>query len=291
MKLIVTGATGFTGSHTVPLLIQSGFQLRCLSRPESDRSPLRQLDIEWINGDLNDQPSLINAMQGCQGLVNIASLGFGHAGNIISAAQSAGIQRSVFISTTAIFTRLNASSKQVRLAAEEAIQESNLPYTILRPTMIYGSPRDRNIWRLIQFIMKYPLIPVLGDGSHFQQPVFVDDVANAILSVLKSDHSINKSYNIAGQQALTYNQMIDVIAHQLNKKISKLHFSAKIAVQMLSFFEKIHLPFPIKSEQVLRLNENKDFSYAEASQDFQFQPLSFEKGIALELNYLSMKND
>ncbi len=291
MKLIVTGATGFTGSQTVPILIQSGFQVKCLARPGSDRSSLHHLDIEWINGDLNDHPSLINAMQGCQGLVNIASLGFGHTGNIISAAQSAGIQRSVFISTTAIFTRLNAGSKQVRLEAEELIQKSNLSYTILRPTMIYGSPRDRNIWRLIQFIKKYPIIPVLGDGSHFQQPVFVDDVAKSILSVLKADKTINKSYNIAGQQALTYNQMIDVITHQLNKNIRKLHFSAKMAIRMLSFFEKIHLPFPIKSEQVLRLNENKDFSYAEASQDFQFQPLSFEEGIALELKYLSMKND
>ncbi len=291
MKLIVTGATGFTGSHTVPLLIQSGFQVKCLVRPGSDRSSLRDLDIEWINGDLSDETSLIDAMKGCQGLVNIASLGFGHAGNIISAAQSAGIKRSVFISTTAVFTRLNADSKQVRLAAEEEIHDSNLSYTILRPTMIYGSPRDRNIWRLIQFIKKYPLIPVLGDGSYFQQPVFVDDVSKAILSVLASDGTINKSYNIAGQQALTYNQMIDIIAHQLSKKLKKIHFSAKMAVRVLSFFEKIHLPFPIKSEQVLRLNENKDFSYAEARQDFQYQPLSFENGIALELKYLLMQND
>jgi len=291
MKLFVTGATGFTGSHTIPLLIKNGYQVKCLARPESDRNSLLHLDIEWSNGDLSDQPSLQNAMHGCQGLINIASLGFGHAHNIISSAQAVGIERAVFISTTAIFTQLNAASKQVRIAAEEKINNSRLLFTILRPTMIYGSPRDRNIWRLIQFIKKYPLIPVLGDGTSFQQPVFVDDVAKAIISVLKFDKTVTKSYNIAGQQAITYNQMIDLISRRLNKKIKKAHFSARMAVQILSFFERIHFPFPIKSEQVLRLNENKDFSYSEASQDFLFQPLSFEEGIGLELNHLTIKND
>jgi len=51
----------------------------------------------------------------------------------------------------------------------------------------------------------------------------------------------------------------------------------------LNFFEKIRLPFPIKAEQVLRLNENKDFSYAEAKRDFGFSPRSFEGGIGLEI--------
>jgi hypothetical protein len=54
-------------------------------------------------------------------------------------------------------------------------------------------------------------------------------------------------------------------------------------VGLLKFFEKIHIPFPIKAEQVLRLNENKDFSYAEAQRDFGFSPLAFEERIGLEI--------
>jgi hypothetical protein len=54
-------------------------------------------------------------------------------------------------------------------------------------------------------------------------------------------------------------------------------------VSLLKFFEWLHIPLPIKAEQVLRLNENKDFSYAEAEKDFGFNPLSFEEGIKSEL--------
>ena len=284
MKIFVTGATGFTGSRVVPLLLKSGYAVRCLYRASSDRSSLAGLDIEWALGDVSDPQSLTSAMQGTDALINVASLGFGHADSIVSAAKSAGIQRAVFISTTAIFTLLNAGSKKVRVAAELAIETSGLKYTILRPTMIYGSPRDRNMWRLIRFMRYSPIVPIFGDGKYLQQPIYVDNVAQAMVSCLSNDNTIGKSYNIAGKQALTYNDVIDTIAKGMNKRVWKIHVPSKPVVSLLYFFERMRIPFPIKAEQVLRLNENKDFSYLEAQKDFGFSPLAFEEGIGLELS-------
>lgn len=288
MKIFVTGATGFTGSRVVRLLLKNGYAVRCLYRASSDRSLLAPFvsapdDIEWVQGDLSDTQSLSSAMSGTETLVNIASLGFGHADSIVSAAKLAGIQRAVFISTTAIFTQLNAQSKKVRVAAELTVETSGLNYTILRPTMIYGSDRDRNMWRLIRLMRYTPIIPIFGDGKSLQQPIYVDDVAQAVVSCLSNDVTIGKSYNIAGKQALTYNEVIDTIAKQMHKRIWKIHVPSKPIVGLLRLFEKLHLPLPLKAEQVLRLNENKDFSYADAQRDFGFSPLSFEEGIKMEL--------
>ena len=308
MKIFLTGATGFTGSRVVPLLLKNGYEVRCLYRASSDRSVVRsalenadyakkfefarsgrslasdlQDDVEWVQGDLSDTQVLTSAMQGTDALVNIASLGFGHADSIIRAVQNAGIKRAIFISTTAIFTQLNAKSKKVRVAAELAIETSGLKYTILRPTMIYGSPRDRNMWRLIRFMRYSPIIPVFGDGKSLQQPIYVDDVAQAVASCLSNEATIGKSYNIAGKYSLTYNEVIDTIARQMKKRVWKLHIPSKPVVALLSLFERLRFPFPIKAEQVMRLNENKDFSYAEAQSDFGFSPLAFEEGIGLEL--------
>lgn len=283
MKIFVTGATGFTGSRVVPLLFKNGCEVRCLYRASSHRSSMEGLNVEWVLGDVSDTESLASAMQGVDALVNIASLGFGHADSIIRAAKDAGIQRAVFISTTAIFTQLNASSRKVRVAAELAIETSGLKYTILRPTMIYGSPRDRNMWRLIRFMRLSPIVPIFGDGKYLQQPIYVDDVAAAVLGCLKADITIGRSYNIAGKHPLTYNEVIDTLAKAMNKRVWKLHIPSKPVVSLLGLFERMKIPFPIKAEQVLRLNENKDFSYAEAERDFGFSPLSFEDGIGLEL--------
>lgn len=225
----------------------------------------------------------MQSAQGVDTLVNITSLGFGHADSIISAAKAAGIQRAIFISTTAIFTQLNAPSKNVRVAAEIAIETSGLRYTILRPTMIYGSDRDRNMWRLIRFMRYSPIVPIFGDGKYLQQPIYVDDVAQAVVNCLSNESTIGKSYNIAGKHPLTYNDVIDTIARQLNKRVWKIHVPSKPIVSLLRLFEKIHIPFPIKTEQVLRLNENKEFSYAEAQKDFGFSPMSFEEGLRIEI--------
>ena len=288
MKVFVTGGTGFTGSRVIPLLLQKGYEVRCLYREKSDRSHLTLPEIEWTLGDVSSLYALSSSMQGTDALVNIASLGFGRADSIISAAKNAGIKRAVFISTTAIFTQLNAHSKIVRVAAETAIQNSGLQYTILRPTMIYGSDRDRNMCRLIRFIRYSPLVPVFGDGNYLQQPTYVDDVSQAILDCLASEKTIGKSYNIAGAHPLTYNQIIDTITNAMSKRTMKIHFPSAPIVGMLKFLERIQLPFPIKAEQVLRLNENKDFSYTQAEKDFNFHPRSFAEGIALEIKQMRM---
>ena len=285
MKIFVTGATGFTGSRVVPLLLKRGYEVRCLHRATSDRSPLSSPEIEWVEGNVSDSETLSAAMRGADTLINIASLGFGQADSIIGAAQKAGIKRAIFISTTAIFTQLNAKSKAVRVAAELTIETSGLQYTILRPTMIYGSPRDRNMWRLIRFMRYSPIVPVFGDGAHayLQQPIHVDDVAQAVVSCLSNAKTIGKSYNIAGKYPLTYNEVVDTIARQLNRRVWKIHIPSKPVVSLLRLFERLRIPFPIKAEQVLRLDENKDFSYAEAQRDFGFSSLGFEEGMRLEL--------
>jgi nucleoside-diphosphate-sugar epimerase len=169
------------------------------------------------------------------------------------------------------------------MAAEHAIESSGLKYTILRPTMIYGSPRDRNMWRLIRFMRYSPIVPIFGDGNYLQQPIYVGDVAQAIVNCLCNDHTIGKSYNIAGKVPLTYNQVIETIARQLRKRVWKVHIPSMPVVSLLRFLERIHAPFPVKAEQVLRLNENKDFSYAEAQRDFGFSPLTFAEGVKIEL--------
>ena len=287
MKVFVTGGTGFTGSRLVPLLLKNGYQVRCIYRPSSDRSVLPQPEIEWTQGDVSDSRALTVLMQGTDILINIVSLGLGHTDSILCSAQDSGIKRAIFLSTAAIFTQLDAKSKSIRMDAERLIESSGLNYTILRPTMIYGTSRDRNMWRLIRYMRYFPIIPIFGDGNSLQQPIYVDDVAGTILKCLESEKTIGKIYNIAGKLPLTYNQVIDTIAGPMNKRVWKLHMPYSPVVTLLKFFERLHIPLPIKAEQVLRLNENKDLSYEEAERDFGFSPLSFEEGIRLELNRVS----
>lgn len=283
MKVLVTGATGFTGSYVVPRLLASGFQVRCLVREKSNIDLIPAASVELVRGDLSDSTSLSEAMQGSDILVNVASLGFGHAAGIVDSAVSAGISRAIFFSTTAVFTTLPAPSKTVRLAAEEKIKNSGLRYTIFRPTMIYGDARDRNMSRLIRYLKRYPLIPVVGSGEKLQQPVHVDDLAGAVAAALATERSLDQEYNLSGANPLSFNDVIDTICRFLNRSVRKVHLPLVPIVAALRASERAGLPLPIKSEQIERLNEDKAFNHTRAAADFDFAPRSFEEGIREEI--------
>jgi len=234
-------------------------------------------------GDLANPQSLVDAFQGCAGLVNVASLGFGHAPAIVAAAATVGVRRAVFVSTTAIFTNLNAKSKAVRVAAEETIRNSGLRWTILRPTMIYGSARDRNMCRLVRLMRWCPVLPVFGTGGCLMQPVHVDDVAQAIMGVLRAECTVGRSYNIAGAAPLAYNEVIRTTARLLGRKVLLWHLPHRPVIALLAALERGGIRFPLKAEQLMRLNESKDFCWTDAAGDFGYAPRDFAAGMGQEI--------
>jgi nucleoside-diphosphate-sugar epimerase len=244
--------------------------------------------IELVKGDLTDARSLTRALSGADLLVNVASLGFGHAPNIVESAIAAGIKRAVFVSTTAVKTTLNAPTKSIRLAAEDTIRRSGLAYTILRPTMIYGSARDRNICRLIRFLNRWPVIPIVGDGQHLQQPVYVGDVAAAIVQSLEASTAVGQTYDISGAAPVTYNELIDIVCALMHRKVRKVHVPVRPVVGILGALERVRLKLPIRAEQIRRLNEDKAFDHESAARDFGYRPLSVAEGIGLELEEMNL---
>src|ERR1039458_5855430 len=138
-------------------------------------------------------------------MVNLASLGFGHAPAIIAATEQAGIGRAVFVSTTAVTTALPAPSERSRLAAERQIRYSRLQWTIIRPTMIYGAARDRNLSRLLMLLSRTRarVLPGPGGGRHLQQPVHVADVADAVLTAVERPGAAGMTYDVAGPEPLS----------------------------------------------------------------------------------------
>ena len=281
--ILLTGATGFLGGYVLKELIKRGHEVTCFVRESSNLEKIKELNVPYIYGELDNFESICNALEDKDALINIASLGFGHASNIINACLEMNIKRAIFISTTGIFTKLNPDSKGIRLEAERLIKESNLDYTIIRPTMIYGTSKDRNMWRLVKYLKKFPVLPILGDGTYLQQPVYVKDLASAVVKAYETDKSIKKAYNISGLKALTYNEVVDVTGRALGKKVFKIHVPMKLSYSLLKIYEKISSKPKLKAEQVLRLNENKDFSHDDAAKDFGYKPISFEDGIRLEI--------
>jgi len=196
------------------------------------------------------------------------------------------IHRVLVVSTKSIIKTRAEDDRRTLLQAEEAIRESRLAWTILRPTMIYGAPGDRNISRLITYLMKRSWVAVPGSGAFLLQPVFVDDLARAVVQVIDNDGTSIRDYNLPGGQILTFNEIVDLIARYLSRRISKIHLPAPPVVWGLRALERLGIPVPVSSEQVQRLNEHKVYSLQPAQNDFGYQPRSFRQGVWEEIQLL-----
>ena len=283
MTIAVSGANGFTGRFVCTELQRRQRSFIALLRPGSDTAWMDAQQIPVRFADLNQTEQLSKQLIGCGALLNVASIGFGAAPAILEACRSAGVRRSVFVSTTAIFTQLNAGSKVVRQAAEATINSSGLDTTILRPTMIYGTPGDRNMIRLLRWLDRWPVLPVFGNGRSLQQPVHVSDVAWAVVRVLEEKATIGRQFNISGAAPLIYNEVVRLAAKALGRRIQRLHIPASPIVATLQASERLGLTLPIKAEQILRLNEHKAFPHTEAAGAFGYSPMAFEEGIRQEV--------
>ncbi|MGB7442579.1 MAG: NAD-dependent epimerase/dehydratase family protein [Coleofasciculaceae cyanobacterium] len=286
MMYFFAGATSQTGIAVLERLVShvGAENVNCLVRPTSITKPLQALGVKLHVGNVT-QPDTFKSLLGS----NVTYLDMTHPKHYhisLQAITGAGVRRAYFVTTTGIFSKYNQCS-EIYKVNEARIRDSGIVYTILRPTMIYGSAQDKNMNRLIRFLDRYPIFPLFGNGQNLMQPVYVDDLADGIAAAIIKPNTEYQEYNLAGFQAITYLEVIDTILRQLNRQVLKIKININLAATIANYAQ--HLPgFPITGEQVLRLQENKDFNISKANSELGYSPRSFEKGIKSEINAMRL---
>jgi uncharacterized protein YbjT (DUF2867 family) len=296
MRLLVTGGSGFLGRFVLAEAARRGHQCVALARSEAAARAVAVGGALPLAGNLDDPAGLAGAFASvnCDALVNLASLGFGHAPAIIAAASGAGLDRAVFVSTTAVTTALPAPSKAVRLAAEVAIRASGLSWTIARPTMIYGAPGDRNLSRLLSLLARargWPLplpVPVPGGGQRLQQPVHVADLAAAVLTAAERPRAARRRYDLAGPEPLTFAGLLGTAAAAVGCRVRLVPVPLAPVIAATRGYERVSRGPRIRAEQWERLAEDKAFPIDDAARDLGYAPRPFPAGIRAEAEALGL---
>ena len=287
MNVLVVGSTGFVGSFVIDKLKRENFgKICCFVRKSSRPEEIEKYDIDKRFGDLANFSSICEALKGQDVVISITSLKYGFCKTLVQACEIMKIKRAVFISTTGIFAQLEPQEKRIVREAESTICESALDYTIIRPTMIYGGSKDKNMHFLIEYLRKYSVIPILGNGRYLQQPVHVEDVASAVVDSLSVRKTIGNSYNISGRFPISFDEIIDTICNILGKRILKIHIPYHLSLSLVAMSQIFQQSPRFTTGQVRRLNENKVFDYSKAKEDFGYDPSPFEEGIRREIESL-----
>ena len=281
MRVLLTGATGLLGGELLKLLLAEGHEARCLLRAGSpNASRLDAERAEIFRGDAADEEDLLTALQGTDALLHVA--GIEYAQPVVEAARRAGVGRVVVVGSTSVHSSYEFRAGP-KLRMERVVRRSGLDWTIVRPSMIYGSERDKNVQRLLRFLGRSPVFPMFGPGTNLWQPVYHEDCARGVYEALVRLSAVGRSYDLPGGESLTYLDLVKTAAGALGKKPRIVRLPLEPVRLLLGAAEKLRLPLPVGSEQVLRLREDKAYPYEEARRELGYAPRPFREGVALEV--------
>ena len=282
MKVLVSGGTGLLGQGFLRLLREAGgHEARCFVRRTS---PVERLDgLELAYGDARDVGSMERALRGTDAFVHVA--GIQYTPRVLEAMRRAGVERLVVVSSTSAHSRFESRSAP-RLTNEVLLPGSGLRWTLVRPTMIYGSELDHNMHKLLRFLARSPVFPLFGSGENLWQPVYYEDLARGLYTALTRPGTEGQTYDLPGLRPLTYLDLVRTAAGALGKRARIVRLPTEPVRRALQVAEGLRLPLPVSSEQVLRLREDKAYPYDKARKELGYAPRAFKEGIALEVERL-----
>ena len=288
----IIGVTGKLGYRVANKLAnQDKYDLIGIARTPGKRSfdHFKNISFYQIKG-IDDIENLSYALKKADIIINTGYVWF--ADLIHKALQKAKHkpEQIIFIGSTAIFTRYEVPSKAKRMAGEQSVMRNFNNWTLIRPTMIYGHPQDNNISRLIKFVNKSPVIPIIGKGKNKIQPIFIDDVVEFIIRSIDNPNVINKEINIGGKRAITNRELFLTVAALLKKRRILIPIPPQIILFGIKLFRLIGQKPPVKEEQVMRFLEDKNVDISEAVQLLNYTPIDFNDGCSILIKKMRENN-
>jgi NADH dehydrogenase len=198
--------------------------------------------------------------------------------NILEASKKNGVNH--FFYQSALGTRPNAQSEyhKTKWAAEELVRAGGIPYTILRPSLIYGHG-DQFTLRLSEMIRLSPMLPIIGSGRSKVQPIFIDDVVTCILKAVTSDCCLNETYEIGGPDQLSYEEITVAIADTMGVKRPTLHLPLFFMKSLATMFEAVLPKPPVTTDQLIMLQEDTVCNMRDIRDAFGIEPIGFRDGL------------
>jgi dihydroflavonol-4-reductase len=261
MRALVTGATGFVGSHLIEALQNRSIDVTALARSASKAADLVRRGVRLINGDLHDTAGLERAVRDQDVVYHVAGVVAARdeadflrsnrdgTRNLVSAAERQGRPRFVLVSSLAAAGPARRGAPltgaepphpvtaygRSKLAAEQVVRSSSLPWSIIRPPIVYG-PRDREVLKVFR-LARFGLAPVFGDGGQELSAVHAADLTQALIAVAGAPTTIGGTYHACHPQVFTSGELGQAVGAAMGRSVVSLRVPRAVGRALLTITE------------------------------------------------------
>jgi len=229
----VFGGSGFVGRHVVRELAKRGYRVRAAVRHPSRAGFLRTMglpgQVEAVYADIKDDESVARALSGAGMAVNLVGILYESgkqkfdalqaeaAGRIAWSAKAKGVERLVHVSAIGADAESPAKYASTKAEGEAAVLDAFPDAVILRPSIIFGSG-DGFFNRFAAMARFSPALPLLGGGHTRMQPVYVDDVADAVCAALEDTSTSGKTFELGGPNTYSFKELMQIVLSETRRK-------------------------------------------------------------------------
>jgi uncharacterized protein YbjT (DUF2867 family) len=286
--IVVTGASGYVGSHIVRRLVEMGKPVRAFVRSHQSAQKegrLKGLDVDWAEGDVTRPETLSPAMEGASAIIHTVAIAIEKRGrtyeeinyqgtvNVVEATRATGVRRFINISQLGADSSLPYRFLASKGKAQEYVAASDLDWTAFRPSAIWG-PEDEFANTFARLVPFSPIIfPIVGGEEAKFQPVWVD-LVTCIARALDEPGTIRKEYEVGGPEILTLEEIERRTLRAVGAQRLMVHFPMPILRIVVTLMEAL-LPAPPVTRSLLELLAVSNVTRANAIQQFVPDPRPF----------------
>ncbi len=290
MRVAITGGSGFLGSHTARALLGAGHEVVLVSRGSRRVAPREGLSV--VRADVIAGGGLAEAFAGCEAVVHLVAI-IREKGkqtfdsvirkgtdNVVGAAAAAGTRHLVYVSAIGADPDPRFPYHYAKWMAEQALRSSGIPFTTLRPSLIFG-PGDGFFTTLAGLVRhSIPVLPVAGDGGALFQPIAIDDVVECVLRSLQRGPAL-REIEIGGPEQLTYEQIIDIIHDAIGAGLRfKVHVPVPVLMPVAAVMDRVLRNPPVTPAQLRMLARHNITRIDSVQRAFGFAPTPFRGNAA-----------
>ncbi len=296
MNVFLTGASGLVGRAVIELLHCSEHikRIYCLYRyaptilPSSKiipiESDLQCIDEVIVKRQIHITIHLAGHCNGISGGEDVFyRTNVTGTEKVISFCKRNDIMKILYMSSINVHLQEKGDYAKSKLMAEAIVRSSDIPYMIIRSSLIYGNG-DKGMSKICELIHKTRYFPVIGNGQALEQAIHVKEVAQYIMAGIVN-FKRNITFDIGGLDIMTYDEMIQILAREMNRRIRLIHIPLQLVRLGIKVIKKAKIPIDINIEQIAHVTEDLTVNLREMQKVYAIELQPFIENIK-QLEYV-----